>query len=126
MKNKILFVLCLLTGLMFINAGMDKFLHYIPIPKDMPDKVVKANMAFITIGWILPLTGAAEIVGGLLLIFKKTRALGAIILFPVLSGILLANISTSPLALPIAGALFAVVIWVIAENWKKYLPMIRE
>ena len=124
MKNKILFVLCLLTGLMFINAGLNKFLHYIPEPKDMPEAAMKAGAAFATIGWLLPLVGFAEILGGILLIFKKTRALGAVVLVPVLVGIVLANISMSPSALPIAGALFAVVIWVIAENWKKYLPMI--
>lgn len=126
MKNKILFALCLLTGLMFINAGLDKYFHYMPMPKDMPEKAVKAGMAFMTIGWLMPLVGAAEIVGGLLLIFKKTRALGAVVLLPVLFGILLANIYMAPSGLPIALVLFAIIIWVIAENWKKYLPMIGE
>lgn len=124
MKNKILFALCLLTGLMFINAGLDKFIHYMPMPKDMPEKAVKATAAFMTIGWLMPLVGAGELLGGLLLIFKKTRALGAVVLFPILCGILLANISMAPSGLPIVGVLFAIVIWVIAENWKKYLPMI--
>jgi uncharacterized membrane protein len=38
MKPKILFVLCLLVGLLFVNAGLDKFFHYMPVPKDMPEK----------------------------------------------------------------------------------------
>ena len=126
MKSKILFVLCLLTGLMFINAGLDKFFHYMPVPKEMPEKMMKVVKAFMEIGWLMPLVGAMEITGGLLLIFARTRALGAIILVPLLTGILLANISMAPSGLPIVLALIAIVLWVIIENREKYLPMIRK
>ena len=125
MKNKILFVLCLLTGLMFINAGLNKFFQYMPMPKDMPDKMVKVGMAFAEIGWLMPLVGVFEVVGGLLLIFPKTRALGAVILVPILTGILLANISMAPSGLPIVFALIIVLAWVIIENRAKYLPMVQ-
>jgi uncharacterized membrane protein YphA (DoxX/SURF4 family) len=124
-KNKILFVLCLLTGLMFINAGLNKFFQYMPMPKDMPDKMVKVGMAFAEIGWLMPLVGAFEVIGGLLLIFPRTRALGAVVLVPILTGILLANISMAPSGLPIVFALIAVLAWVIIENRAKYLPMIQ-
>ncbi len=126
MKNKILFALCLLAGLMFINAGLDKFLHYMPIPKEMPEKIVRTGKAFMEIGWLMPLVGATEIIGGLLLISARTRALGAIVLLPVLVGILLANISMSPSGLPIVFALIAIIIWTIVDNREKYLPMIRK
>jgi uncharacterized membrane protein YphA (DoxX/SURF4 family) len=126
MKSKILFVLCLLTGLMFINAGLNKFLNYMPMPKDMPQNMVKVMQAYMEIGWIMPLVGAAEIVGGLLLIFGRTRVLGAVVLVPILTGILLANISMAPSGLPIALVLTAIVVWAIIDNWEKYLPMIRK
>jgi len=126
MKSKVLFVLCLLAGLMFMNAGLDKFLHYMPVPKDMPEKMVKSGKAFMEIGWLLPLVGSAEFVGGLLLIFGRTRALGAVIIVPVLTGILLTNVSVAPSGLPIVFALIAIIIWVIIENREKYLPMIRK
>jgi uncharacterized membrane protein YphA (DoxX/SURF4 family) len=126
MKRKILFVLCLLTALMFINAGLDKFFHYMPMPKNMPEKMQKAGAAFMEIGWLMPLVGFAEILGGLLLIFPKTRALGAVVLVPVLTGILLANIYTAPLGLPIVFALIVIILWVIIDNKEKYMPMIRN
>ncbi|MDR3713090.1 MAG: DoxX family membrane protein [Puia sp.] len=126
MKSKILFVLCLLAGLMFINAGLDKFFHYMPVPKDMPAKMVKVGAAFMEIGWLMPLVGAIEVLGGLLLIFGRTRALGAIVILPVLAGILLANISMAPSGLPIVFALIAIILWVIIENRQKYLPMISK
>jgi uncharacterized membrane protein YphA (DoxX/SURF4 family) len=126
MKSKILFVLCLLTGLLFINAGLDKFFHYMPVPKDVPEKMAKTVAAFMEIGWLMPLVGAMEVMGGLLLIFPRTRPLGAIVLVPLLTGILLANINMAPSGLPIVLALIAIIIWVIIDNREKYLPMIRR
>lgn len=126
MKNKMLFVLSLLAGLVFINAGLDKFLHYMPIPKEIPEKMVKAGLAFTEIGWLMPLVGTIEITGGLLLIFNKTRALGAMVILPVLTGILLSTISIAPSALPIVFVLIAIILWIIIDNWKKYLPMIKK
>ncbi len=125
MKSKILFVLCLLAGLMFINAGLNKFFNYMPVPKDMPDKMVKMGMAFMQIGWLMPLVGTIEVLGGLLLIFPRTRPLGAIVILPVLTGILLANISVSPSSLPIVFALIIIVLWVIIDNREKYMPLIK-
>jgi len=126
MKSKILFVLCLLAGLMFVNAGLNKFFNYMPVPKEMPEKMVKVGTAFMEIGWLLPLVGTIEILGGLLLIFARTRALGAIVILPVLTGILLANISMAPSGLPIVFALIAIILWVIIDNREKYLPMITK
>jgi len=126
MKSRILFVLRLLTGLVIINAGLNKFFQYMPVPKDLPEKAIKAGTAFMEIGWVMPLVGSAEIVGGILFILPKTRALGAIILLPVLTGVLLANINMMPSALPLVFIIIAVIVWTIIENKEKYLPMIRK
>ncbi len=124
-KTKVLFVLALLFGLMFINAGLDKFFHYMPIPKDMPEKMMKAFAAFTEIGWLMPLVGIAELVGGILIIIPKTRALGALIIFPVMVGIFLTNIVQDKSALPLVIILAAILGWVMYDNREKYLPMIR-
>lgn len=125
MKNKILFVLCVLFGLMFINSGLNKFFNYMPMPKDMPEALQKTMAAYMQIGWLMPLVGAAEIIGGILFIIPRTRALGAIVLFPILIGILLSHLFLMPEGLPVALVLFAIEIWVLVENREKYLPMIR-
>ena len=126
MKKKILFVVSLLFGLMFINSGLNKFFNYMPVPKDLPANLMKIMTAFMEIGWLIPLIAVAEIVGGLLFITNKYRALGAIIIFPVMIGILLTHIINSPSGLPLALVLFAINLWIIIENWHKYLPMINE
>ena len=124
-KNILLFVLSLLFGLMFINAGLNKFFNYMPMPENMPEKMQKAMAAFMEIGWLMPLVGAAEVVGGVLIIFPKTRALGALIIFPIMVGILLTNIVQSTSGLPIALILSAILVWIMYENREKYLPLIK-
>jgi putative oxidoreductase len=124
MKNKILFVVSLLFGLMFINAGLNKFFNYMPVPKDMPESLMKLMGAFMQISWLMPLVGVIEVVGGALFIPGKTRALGAIVILPVMVGVVLTNIINAPSGLPIALGMLVINIWVIVENRKKYLPMI--
>ena len=125
MKKKILLVVCILFGLMFINAGLNKFLNYIPVPTDLSEKMVKVMAAFMEIGWLMPLVAVAEIVGGILFMIPKLRALGAIIIFPVMTGIILTHIFLEPSGLPLALVLLAINLWVIIENREKYMPMIR-
>lgn len=116
-------ILCLLFGLMFINAGLNKFLNYMPVP-EMPENIMKVMMAFMTISWLMPLIGAIEVLGGLLFAIPKTRALGAIVILPVMVGIILHNSCFMPSGLAIALPLFAINLWMIADNWNKYKPMV--
>ena len=125
MKSKILFTLSLLFGLMFINSGLNKIFNYLPVPADLPESMVKLMAAFTEIGWLMPLIAVAEIIGGILFITNKYRALGAIIIFPIMIGILLTHIINAPSGLPIAIVLLAINLWVIYENREKYFPMIR-
>jgi len=77
-------------------------------------------------GWVWPLVAIVEIIAGVLFFMKKTRALGAIMIFPIVIGIFLFHVVMDPHGLPIAIALLAINLWVIYENWDKYTPMIRE
>ena len=124
MKNKILFVVCLLFGLMMINAGLNKFLNYMPIPENMPQETLDLMNNIMSLGWLFPLVGIVEIIAGILIIIPKTRALAAIIIFPIVVGILLTHIVNVPDGLPIAIVLFAINLWVIVENRHKYTPML--
>lgn len=125
MKNKLLFILCLLFGLMMVNAGLDKFFHYMPMPENMPENMMKAFNAFIAIEWLMPLVGLVELVGGILFIIPKTRALGAIVILPVMVGILLTNTVTDTTGFPIALVLILINLWVIYENRAKYSHLIN-
>ena len=125
MKKNILFVISLLFGLLFINSGLNKFFNYMPVPKDLPEGLLKVVGAFMEIKWLLPLIAVVEIVGGILVITNKFRALGAIMILPVMVGILLTHIINAPSGLILALILFVINCWIIFENRQKYMPMIR-
>lgn len=111
-------VLFVLFGLMFINAGLDKFLHYMPVPPLEPE-VVKVGEAFMQIKWLMPLVGSVELIAGLLFLFPKTRLLGAMMIFPVMVGIMLHNAVYMPSGLLIAGVFFLINLCVFYENKEK-------
>ncbi|MCT2408305.1 DoxX family protein [Chryseobacterium antibioticum] len=119
------FILSFIFALMFIHAGLNKFFHYSPMPK-MSDEQIKIFAAFGEIGWLLPLVGIVEIVGGVLFIFQKTKALGAIILLPVMVGIVIHNIYRDPTQMGIitAGVMFLINIWAIIDDREKYKALI--
>lgn len=118
-------VLCILFGLMFINAGLNKFFNYMPMPKMTADQM-KIMEAFVRISWLMPLTGIVEIIGGLLFMLPKYRALGAIVILPVMVGIIAHNAIFEPSGLLIALPFFLINLWIIGANWYKYKPMINE
>ncbi len=125
MKSKIFNVLSILFGLLLINGGLNKFLNYMPVPEDLPEALLQDNVAFMEIAWLMPLVGIAEVVGGILILFPKTRALGALIVFPVMVGVLLTHIFVAPEGLPIALVIWAILLWILYENRTKYAPLVK-
>jgi len=125
MKKKVLNVLSVIFGLLLINGGLNKFLNYMPVPEGLSEALVNDNLAFMEIEWLMPLVGFAEIVGGAFIIFSKTRALGALIVFPVMIGVLLTHIFVAPEGLVIAFVIWAILLWILYDNREKYLPIIK-
>lgn len=115
------FIFSLLFGLMFINAGLNKFLNYMPMGEMTPEQM-KVFAAFGQIPWLMPLTGFVEVIGGLLFIFSKTRALGAIVILPVMVGIIahIFTLDKTPATMAITGVLFLINLWMIIDNKDKY------
>lgn len=108
-------VLFILFSLMFINAGLDKFFHYMPVP-EMEPEVMKVGEAFMSIGWLMPLVATIELLAGLLFLFPKTRLLGALMIFPVMIGIMLHNAMYMPAGLALAGIFFLINLWALYDN----------
>ena len=126
MKKKILFIIYLLFGLMFINSGLNKLFNYIPVPESLPEKIVALNSAMEQIGWLLPLVAVVEILGGLLFIISRFRPLGAIVIFPIMIGIVLTHITAAPTGLPVAIILLMINLWAIIENKEKFIALIKK
>ncbi len=124
MKQKILNVLSILFGLLLLNGGLSKFFSYMPPPDDISEAMLKDMGAMTEIIWLMPLLGLAEIVGGVLIAIPKTRALGAVIIFPVAVGILLTHIFVDTNGLIIALVIWAVLLWILFDNREKYAHLI--
>ncbi len=118
-------VLYILFGLMFLNAGLNKFFNYMPMPELTPEQV-KFFTAFVSISWLMPLVATVEIIGAILFMIPRTRALGAIVLLPVMVGILVHHLTVDPSGMVIALVLMAINILAIADNRKKYEGLVRE
>lgn len=125
MKSKILNVLAAIFGLLLINGGLDKFLHYMPTPEDLNPELIKDFEALAEVSWLMPLIALAELIGGALLIFPKTRALGALIVLPVMVGVLLTHIFVDPSQIIVAIVIWVILLWIVIDNREKYLHLIR-
>ncbi|WP_338759232.1 DoxX family protein [Bernardetia sp. ABR2-2B] len=124
MKNKILFGVSLLFGLIMINGGLNKFFNYLPL--EMGKEAMDLIAVFKSSRWIFNLVAVVEIIAGILIIIPKTRALAAIMIFPIVVGIVLFHIFQDP-ANMIASFVFLVInLWIIFENKEKYIPMISK
>ena len=125
MKRKVFNILSVLLGLFLLNGGLNKFFNYMPIPEDLPEAITRDNEALMEIIWLMPLIASVEIFGGLLLLFPKTRALGALVIFPVMVGILLTHIFVAPEGLLMALIIWVVLFWILFENKQKYYSLIN-
>lgn len=126
MKRKIFFVIYLLFGLMFINSGLNKFFHYMPEPEDGTYETADVMWAaFLEIGWLFPLVAIVEIISGVLFMIPKYRALGALILLPVMVGIQLTHFTVYKPLIPMGLVLLVIHLWAIYENREKYLLLVK-
>jgi putative oxidoreductase len=123
MKISIINVLSILAGTAMVIFGANKFLNFIPMT-DMTPEQIEMFGAFGKIKWLMPLVGLAEIIGGVLLAYPKMRALGANILLPITTGILLHIVTHDPKSLLVALVFFLINLWVIWENRARYMSMI--
>lgn len=126
MKQKTLNVLSIFLGLMIFNSGLNKLFNYIPVPPDLPEAIVKDNAAMMEIQWLMPLIAVAEIIGGLLLLMKRTRPMGVLVVFPVMVGVLLVHLFVMPSTLPVALVVWAILGWLIYEYRDKYLALMGK
>jgi putative oxidoreductase len=124
MKSKILMALCALFGLGMIVFGANKLFPFMPMP-ELTEQQKTIYGAFGTIKWIMPLVAVVEIVGGLLMAIPKTRALGAIVILPVVVGILVHHFTFDMAGIAVPAVFGLINFWAIADNKGKYMAMMK-
>tara|TARA_B100000780_G_C20893141_1_gene355445 strand:+ start:324 stop:695 length:372 start_codon:yes stop_codon:yes gene_type:complete len=119
MKEKAITCIRFLLGLIMVNSGLNKFLHYMPMP-EMTEQAMELMAAFGASGYMFPLIAITEIIAGILLLSKKYTALGAVLMMPITVNILLfhAFLDTAGMVMGIVLLLINIVILV---SEKKHL-----
>ena len=82
----------ILLGLLFLVVSVPVLLHMkMPEPTGMPDLAIKFNEVFAASGWLMAVK-VCECLGGLLVLFPRTRNLGLLVLVPIILNIILVNL----------------------------------
>ena len=82
MNSKVLNIIRIVFGVLLVIFGSNKFLNFMPAPKNMPDAVINYMTALMATK-TLALVGIVEVAAGLAFIFNKFGALLAIILMSI-------------------------------------------
>lgn len=93
---KVAVVLRILLGLAYVVFGANHFLHFMPQPEGAPQPAADFGLALAATGYMWPLVGATQLVGGLLLWAPRTVPLGLIVLMPVTVNIVLFHAMLDP------------------------------
>ncbi len=130
MKQKINLILSILFGGLLANTGLNKLLpkdlKYMPKP-EMLDAAKATMRALVESGWIWEMVGISQIIGGILLMIPRFRALASIILLPVNIGIFLFHaIQDAPERMPMSIMILAINIWFVYDCRKKYKPLFNK
>ena len=117
MKEKAITGIRFLLGLIMVNSGLNKFLHYMPMP-EMTEQAMELMAAFGASGYMFPLIAITEIIAGILLLSKKYTALGAVLMMPITVNILLfhAFLDTAGMVMGIVLLLINIVILVFRKE----------
>ena len=122
MKEKVITVIRFLLGLMMVNAGLNTFLHYMPLP-EMTEQANDLMTAFGVSGYMFPLIAITEIIAGILLLSKKTTALGAVLMMPITINIFLIHAFLDPAGMGMGIVLLLINIVILVSEKKRLYPM---
>ncbi len=124
MKKKILLVVGILFGLMMLNAGLNKFFNYMPA-MEFTGAAATFMTALTESRYFIYLVAIVEIVGGILFMIPKYRPVGAIVILPIVAGIFTFHLFLAPEGIIISIILLAINLWVVVENWSRYMRVIH-
>lgn len=115
-------VLRTLLGLMFVVFGANYFLKFLELPLEGLPETAKSYLAVLAGSGYLAVVKVLEIVGGLMMAWKRTVPLGLVILTPIIVNILLYEVCL--LGKPGVGAvLLLVAVVLIAFERRVFAPV---
>jgi len=123
MKEKAITGIRFLLGLIMVNSGLNKFLHYMPMP-EMTEQAMELMAAFGASGYMFPLIAITEIIAGILLLSKKYTALGAVLMMPITVNILLFHAFLDNAGMVMGIVLLLINIVILVSEKKHLYPLL--
>lgn len=102
MKAKLPMIARILLGFVFFASGLAGLLNLMPVPPDLPERLVTFNAGMMASIYFMPLLKITETVCGLLLLAGVFVPLSLVILAPVVLNIFLLHAFVAPSGLPLA------------------------
>jgi uncharacterized membrane protein YphA (DoxX/SURF4 family) len=84
-----------LLGLMFLAFGLDGFLHFMPVPKDLPPDIITVSTGLMKGGYMAVVAGT-EIIVAIFLLTNRFVPLALALLAPIIVGIITFHIALAP------------------------------
>ena len=125
MKSKLPLIARLLLGFVFFASGIAGLLDLIPVPTDLPERLMTFNEGLAATGYFMPFLKMTETVCGLLLLVGLWVPLSLVILAPIVIHIFLVHGFLAPSGLPLAAILGLLMIY-LSFFAKPYSGPIRQ
>ena len=114
----------LAMGVLFATCGLDKFLHFLPMPSTLPPEGAMAlGLAFMKSGYLFPLIAGTELAGGLLLVANRCVPFALVLLAPVVVNIVAFHAVLAPDGLGLAIVLVIVLGLLAWSHRAAYRPL---
>lgn len=112
-----------LLGLMFLLFGLNGFLNFIPVPKDIPENIMRVSGALME-GGFFSVVSAVEVLVAILFLINRFVPLALALLAPIIVGILTFHIKMQPATI-VPGIVVAVLELYLAWSYRSaFRPML--
>lgn len=125
MKAKLPLIARLLLGFIFFAAGLAGLLNLIPVPPELPERLVAFNTGLAATGYFMTLLKGTEVVCGLFLLSGFFVPLALVILAPIVLNIFLVHAFLAPDGLPLAIVMGVLMIYLSFFS-APYSPKIKQ
>lgn len=114
----------ILLGLMFLVFGLNGFLNFIPMPKDIPPEIMNVMSALMTAGYLTVVSGA-EVLVAVLLLTNRFVPLALALLAPIVVGILTYHLAMDPKTIGPGNIVLAMQLYLAWAYRGAFRPMLR-
>ena len=124
MNQKITTLSRLLLGLIFLIFGLNKFLHFIPMPVSEPS-FTEAMGYLAHIKYMFYLIGGVEVIAGILLLINRAIPFSLILSAPIVVNIFLIHLFHGISGIQLGAIVSVLTIYLFYVNRNRFKPLLK-